>query len=168
VQLNKNLAMDITNKIEKQNSGKLPFWLSFVRIGLGLTLFWKGILFIQDLSGLESMLHGTMLNMPGKGVKIIAYIIPYMNLLGGLFISVGLFTRWAALIQIPILIGAVFFINVATGISINNSELILSVVVLILLVVFVIKGSGYLSADEYFRSYYKAGTESGNLKNFFS
>ena len=39
--------------------------------------------------------------------------------------------------------------------------------VLLLLILFAIKGSGALSADEYFRSYFKAGAEEGNTKRFF-
>jgi len=46
-------------------------------------------------------------------------------------------------------------------------ELALSIITLILLIVFAIKGSGTLSADEFFRTYYKAGTEDGNTKRFF-
>jgi NADH:ubiquinone oxidoreductase subunit 3 (subunit A) len=47
----------------------------------------------------------------------------------------------------------------------STIELLLSIIVLLLLIVFVIKGSGAISADEYFRSYYKAGYESGHTKN---
>jgi hypothetical protein len=49
----------------------------------------------------------------------------------------------------------------------SSFELILSIIVLFLLILFAIKGSGSLSADEYFRSYYKAGNEEGNTKKFF-
>jgi hypothetical protein len=46
-------------------------------------------------------------------------------------------------------------------------ELVLSIVTLLLLILFAIKGSGTLSADEFFRTYYKAGTEDGQTKRFF-
>lgn len=55
--------------------------------------------------------------------------------------------------------------NIKAGES--AAELALSVIVLLLLILFSIKGSGALSADEYFRSYYKAGNEEGNTKRFF-
>jgi uncharacterized membrane protein YphA (DoxX/SURF4 family) len=102
-----------------------------------------------------------------KNTEWIAFLITYLNLLGGLFIAVGLFTKTSCIIQIPILIGAVFFVNTRHGLNQSNSELILSVIVLILLILFSVKGSGVLSADEYFRSYYKAGSEEGNTKKFF-
>ena len=103
-----------------------------------------------------------------KSSHTIAFLIPWVHLLGGFLIAVGLFTRWAALAQVPILIGAIFFVNATGGVHISNPELILSVAVLILAVVFVVKGSGVVSADEYFNSYYKAGTEKGTTEKLFN
>ena len=71
------------------------------------------------------------------------------------------------LLQIPIIIGAIFFVNSKTGMSFSNTELILSVIVFVLLIVFAIKGSGTLSADEFFRSYTKAGLEPGHTQKLF-
>jgi len=153
---------------EKYGLHKLPIWLTFIRIVLGIILCWKGILFIHDSSGLEYMLQSNMHNISSdKDIKILAYVIPYINLLGGLFIASGLYTRWASIIQIPILIGAVILLNTGKGIVVNNYESVLSMIVLILLIVFAVKGSGFISADEFFHSYYKAGTENGNTENFF-
>jgi len=159
--------MKPNNKILKSNSDKHPVWLTLVRVILGFILFWKGIQFIQDTSRLESILQNSGFHLLDKNTRVLAFIIPYVNLLGGLFIASGLFTRWTALIQIPILIGAIIFANMQGGMSFSNNELILSIVTFILLIVFIIKGSGNISADEFFRSYYKAGTENGYTQNFF-
>ena len=37
--------------------------------------------------------------------------ITWSHLLGGFLIIIGLLTRWAALLNIPILMGAIIFIN---------------------------------------------------------
>ena len=154
---------DITEK----TSTSQPRWLTIVRIALGFILFWKGINFIRDSSNLQEMLQRMAIGVIDKNSEWIAFLITYLNLLGGLFIAVGLFTKTSCVVQIPILVGAVFFVNNKHGLNQSNSELILSVIVLILLILFSIKGSGVLSADEYFRSYYKAGSEEGNTKKFF-
>lgn len=154
---------DITEK----TSLTQPRWLTIVRIALGLTLFWKGITFIHDSSDLQSMLQRMKIGVVDKNTEWIAFLITYINLLGGLFITVGLFTKTSSIVQIPILIGAVFFVNTKYGFNQTPSELILSAIVLVLSILFAIKGSGVLSADEYFRSYYKAGSEEGNTKKFF-
>jgi len=155
--------VDITEK----TSIDQPRWLTILRIALGLILFWKGITFIRDSSDLQLMLHRMAIGVVDKNSEWMAFLISYINLLGGLFIVAGLFTRTSCLVQIPILFGAVFFVNTKHGLNQSTSELILSAVVLILLILFAIKGSGVLSADEYFRSYYKAGSEEGHTKKFF-
>jgi len=154
---------DITEK----TSTSQPRWLTIVRIALGLILFWKGITFIRDSSDLHLMLQRMSIGLVDKNAQWIAFLITYLNLLGGLFIVVGLFTKTSSIVQIPILIGAVFFVNTKHGLNQSNSELILSVIVLLLLILFSVKGSGVISADEYFRSYYKAGSEEGHTKKFF-
>jgi len=154
---------DITEK----TSVTQPRWLTIVRIALGFILFWKGINFIRDSSDLSMMLQRMSIGVVNKNSEWIAFLITYLNLLGGLFIAVGLFTKTSCVIQIPILIGAVFFVNTKNGLNQSNTELILSVIVLILLILFSVKGSGVISADEYFRSYYKAGSEEGNTRKFF-
>ncbi|MGH2646164.1 MAG: DoxX family protein [Ginsengibacter sp.] len=158
--------MEETHITEKTSAGQ-PRWLTLVRIVLGFILFWKGISFIRDSSDLQLMLQRMSIGAIDKNSEWIAFLITYVNLLGGLFILVGLFTKTSSLVQIPILIGAVFFVNTKDGLNQSTSELVLSAVVLILLILFAVKGSGVLSADEYFRSYYKAGSEDGNTKKFF-
>jgi putative oxidoreductase len=155
--------MKIERALEK-NKSRQPKWLTIFRIALGLILFWKGISFIHDSLSLEAMVKHTGISTLDKNAGIVTFIITYANLLGGFLIIVGLFTRWASIIQIPILVGAVFLVNVREGIGVSNIELVLSSIVLILLIVFAIKGSGAISADEYFRNYYKAGYESGHTK----
>lgn len=158
--------MKLDSAIKKNSSANQPKWLTIFRIALGLILFWKGISFLRDSSHLQAMMQSTGIGLFDNNAQTFSFIIAYINLLGGLFIAVGLFTRWAALVQIPILIGAVVFVNSKAGMSFSNYELILSIIVLILLIIFVIKGSGVISADEYFRNYYKAGYEPGHTKKF--
>ncbi len=160
------LIMSTITNIEKKDSVTQPKWLTLLRVAVGLILFWKGISFIQDSSRLEAMVQSTGINIFDENAQTVSFLISYLNLLGGFFIAVGLFTRWASLVQIPILIGAIVFVNLKSGLSLSNLELMLSILVLILLTVFVIKGSGVISADEYFRNYYKAGYEQGHTKEF--
>jgi len=80
----------------------------------------------------------------------LAIVITFANLLGGFMLIVGLMTRLVALLQIPILLGAIIFINAQKGGFAAESELGLAVVVLLLLVLFLIEGGGPLSMDGYF------------------
>jgi putative oxidoreductase len=151
---------------EKASSQAFPAWLTFFRIILGLILVAKGISFLYDSTSLETMVHNNGWDMFNSNAQTMAAIITYANLLGGVFIATGFITRWASVVQIPILIGAVIY-NMQEGISFSNPELLLSGITLILLIVFVVKGSGPISADEFFRSYTFAGQEKGHTKKFF-
>lgn len=144
-----------------------PKWLALPRMILGIILILKGIAFFKDSTLIESMVQQTGLSFFDQNAATIAFIITYLNLLGGFFITIGLFTRWICLLQIPILIGAVIFVNSEAGMTTSNPELALSILVLILLIVYVIKGSGPLSADEFFRTYTNAGQKTGYTKKFF-
>ena len=72
------------------------------------------------------------------------------------------------ILQIPILLGAIFFVQDMASVSFANTELLLSIAVFVLLLVFAVKGSGAISADEYFRNYTKAALEPGHTKNLFN
>ncbi|HEY4209233.1 MAG TPA: DoxX family protein, partial [Puia sp.] len=77
-------------------------------------------------------------------------IISTANMLGGFLIMIGLQTRAMCLIQIPILIGAVIFINAQKSGFAPQSEMGLAIVSLLLTILFLIEGSGPLSLDSYF------------------
>lgn len=124
--------------------------LTVLRIALGLILFWKSINFIRDTAIAQTLIEHTGIGVFSVNAAILALVITYLGLLCGFFIAVGLFTKIAAVIQIPILIVAVFFVNIQT-IGEDKLEFFLSVITLFLLILFIIKGSGVFSADEYFR-----------------
>ncbi len=152
---------------KNNNASGQPKWLTMFRIALGFILIWKGFSFFKDSASLEAMLQSGSMDMFNNNAQTIAFIITYINLLGGVFIAVGFFTRLVCFIQLPIIIGAIVFITAKSGMSFSNAELVLTIIVLILLVIFILKGSGVISADEFFRSYNKAGIEPGHTKKFF-
>jgi putative oxidoreductase len=80
----------------------------------------------------------------------LAIIITFANLLGGFMLTVGLMTRLVAMLEIPILAGAIIFINAQKGGFAAESELTLAVVVLLGMIFFLIEGGGPLSLDGYF------------------
>lgn len=157
--------MQETNVTEKTDVQ--PLWFSLLRILLGLILLWKGIVFIRDTALLEQLIERTGVGVFSSNSSTLSFVVSYLSLLCGLFIATGLWTKLSSIIQIPILIVAVFFVNL-NRIESSSIELIISIVTLGLLIFFAFKGSGSLSADEFFRTYYKAGTEDGQTKQFRS
>jgi len=84
-----------------------------------------------------------------------AHYVAFAHLVGGLLIAMGLLTRFAIIFQLPILFFAVFFVNIQQGFffASNNLEFEISLITFILLIVFLIYGSGKLSIDEFMRTH---------------
>lgn len=141
--------MNIIRKIEHWGDVHHAKWLDYLRIILGIVIFGKGVSFISDTSVLQNMItQNNVFGFSGMMISVAIHIVAFAHLVGGILITLGLVTRFAVVIQIPILIFAVFFVNLAPGFSAPNSELWLSAIVLLLLFLFWIVGSGPFSVDE--------------------
>ena len=118
-----------------------PQWMDIVRIVLGVFLCYKGIEFLSDTSVVVKQLSENM-SFGSFVLVLLSHYIVFAHLLGGFLIALGLITRIACLAQIPILLGAIIFINAPEGLWQPFSEIWLSILVLIFLVYFLIAGDG--------------------------
>lgn len=122
--------------------------MDLVRIYLGVALFFKGIYFMANRDALLLIMEkaGSWSIAPAA---IAHYIVP-VHLVGGLLLAVGLLTRVAAIAQLPILIGAVFYVHLPelTLMSVEpRQNLELSALVLFLACLVALHGSGRFSVD---------------------
>jgi uncharacterized membrane protein YphA (DoxX/SURF4 family) len=138
--------MNLLHSVEKWGDTHHPKWLDIIRVVLGIFLVFKGIDFINHMDRLTNLM-GRSRFLGSLSLGLLAHYIVFAHLVGGALIAAGLLTRLACLVQIPVLIGAVFFINSSAGILAPYDVLWLSVIVLLLLVFFLIAGSGPLSVD---------------------
>jgi len=140
--------MNIVQKVEHWGDLHHTKWLDIIRMALGLLILGKGVSFISD-TGVQQewIVQNNTFGFSGLMAVVVLHIVAFVHLVGGLLIMIGLVTRFAVVIQIPILVGAIFFVNMTRGLSFLNSELWLSVIVLLLLILFWIVGSGPYSVD---------------------
>ena len=127
------------------DSGNVAFEL--LRIYLGIGLFIRGVVFISNSGAFMELVGGTQSTWLTSIVLI--HYVALSHLVGGVMIAIGLFTRAAALVQIPVLAGAVFFIHVQGGLIGSAQSLEFSALVLFLLVLLFLWGSGRLSVDRH-------------------
>jgi putative oxidoreductase len=117
-----------------------------VRAYLGIGLFVRGVLFISEPSQMLSYLSSSS-----------SWFVPYAlthyialaHLGGGILLALGLVTRLAALAQLPVLFGAVFWVHSTDGLLSAGQSLEFSALVLMLLGVYLVIGSGPLSLDNW-------------------
>jgi len=137
--------MNLFKKIDAWSEKHHPKWLDILRILLGAVIFVKGYFFIKNTDELLAIMNNS--KFPWVSL-ILAHYVAFAHLVGGFLIAIGLLTRIAILFQLPILIGAVVFINAQQGFFSGSSELMFSIIVLAMLVFFLIEGSGPWSVDE--------------------
>jgi putative oxidoreductase len=120
---------------------------ALIRVYVGMALFVRGWIFIADSEAAIRLVT----DQGGDWLFPIAVIhyVALAHLVGGLMLTLGLFTRVAALVQLPVLIGATFFIHLSEGLVATGQSFELSALVLFLLMVFLIFGSGPWSVDRF-------------------
>lgn len=144
--------MNAVQKMEHWADAHHPQWIDFLRVVLGLFIFYKGVLFISNTDALLETMKNADLQFVNLGL---AHFVAFAHLVGGILIAMGLVTRFAIAFQIPILLGAVLFVNINQGfLSVsNNLEFETSILVLVLLIVFLIFGSGKFSVDHWMKKH---------------
>ncbi|MEP7229912.1 MAG: DoxX family protein [Ginsengibacter sp.] len=136
--------MNILQRLEIWGVSHHPKWMDIIRIALGLFLCYKGVDFLLNMSKLINLMSNR--TSFGSFAYILAgqYVV-FAHILGGIFLILGLFTRFACAIQIPILIGAIFFVSSSPEMLQPYSQLLISILVLLLLIYFLIAGNGLWS-----------------------
>jgi uncharacterized membrane protein YphA (DoxX/SURF4 family) len=115
-----------------------------VRIYLGIALVVRGALFIADPAPILGFIR---VSGDWFWPMAIAHYVALAHVGGGIFLTIGLVTRVAALVQIPPLVGAVFFVHFADGLLQPGQSLELAALVLLLLFTFAVFGAGRLSVE---------------------
>jgi len=138
------------DKINSWGNNHHPLVLDFIRIALGVFILLKGYAFMMNTSYLKMILQqqGWVRLAPVMLTIIISYIV-FVHMAGGLLITLGILTRLCCLLQLPVIIGAIFMSNLF--ISPLNSVLWLAIITCFLLIVFIIVGSGPLSLDRFLK-----------------
>ena len=140
--------MNVVHKIENWGDMHHPMVLDVIRVALGIFLMLKGFAFLDDSAYLKDMIEDqSVVYIPAALLMTAVYYVTFAHLVGGVLIAMGTLTRFACIIQIPIVLVAVFFTDFF--VSPINTMAWPSITALILLVMFTIIGSGPLSLDRY-------------------
>lgn len=137
--------MDVIHGLNKWANAHSYYPIDILRVLLGIFLFIKGLTFLSDMHYLLDL--AKPFGGYGGVMALIHYIAP-AHLVGGVLITFGLLTRWAALAQAPVLLGAIL-VNFLGEMYLTN--LLISSIALVLCLFFMFFGSGKHSADYYFK-----------------
>ncbi|MYD56801.1 MAG: DoxX family membrane protein [Rhodothermaceae bacterium] len=119
-----------------------------LRMYLGLGLLIRGMLFIADANSFMDLVGANSSAMLRSTVLL--HYVAMSHLLGGFMLLTGLLSRIGALIQIPVLVGAVFVEEMAGGLTAGTQGFEIAMLTLFLLILIFLYGSGKISSDHYF------------------
>ena len=125
-----------------------PKWMDIVRILLGIAIFIKGIIFIQNPHALLEILDNSSIS---GWTFIVEHHVAFTYLVGGILISIGLITRVAIIFELPVFFGSIYCSLTHHGFFSVFTDLAFSIVMFILLLVFLVWGPGNFSVDSYMK-----------------
>lgn len=130
--------MNIFTSFSTSLDAKTETAYGLIRIFLGIVLAIRGWLI---LSSPESILE------LGVNRELFVWVsfIGISHIVGGILLCIGFLARLGALIQIPILFSAIFFVHAHTKLMMGGQSIELAALVLFLLCVFFTFGAGSLS-----------------------
>ena len=129
----------MVQRVEHWGDTHHPQWLDIVRILLGAFLCYKGVDFLMNMGSMLGLITNRM-SFGSFTEMMMGNYISFAHILGGILLILGVLTRFACLLQIPILLGAVFFVN--TALYRPFSETLLAILILLLLILFLVVGNG--------------------------
>ncbi|MEO7265478.1 MAG: DoxX family protein [Ferruginibacter sp.] len=133
--------MNYIQKIERWGDAHHSRYMDIVRIALGLFLCYKAIFFLNNMSALIGLMGNNNMGIKSFNVVFLGQFIVIIHLMGGLLIAIGIHTRLAALVQIPILVGALILMN-NSNVFVTVWDTAITVITLLLLIFFAIIGNG--------------------------
>lgn len=136
--------MNYLQRLEFWGEHHHPKYMDVLRIAFGIFLLFKGIEFANNTAQLALMVSGqgsfnTFLQ------SIIVHYVLFAHIAGGFLIAVGLLTRLACIIQIPIVLGAIVFVR--WDMMQHFSAFMISLLTLLLLIYFLVIGNGPWSLE---------------------
>ena len=141
--------MNALQKIEYWADHHHPVWLDAKRIILGLVLITKGIAFISNRQEIIHRLSTSSTGMSELAAFYAAHYVIVVFIVGGLFVAIGFITRWALLFQLPAMLGEIIMVNFHRNFFALNSQLNYQILVLVLMMFFILYGSGKISFDHW-------------------
>jgi putative oxidoreductase len=153
------VAMERVDRLRDWVESQRDLAFEIVRIFLGLVLFAQGVYFVSHVGEVRSLLDRGGVHLDFTSAVALGHYVALAHLGGGFLLALGMMTRLAAAVQIPVLLGAVFLVHLRAGLFGPGQNLELAVLVLLLLALCVFHGGGRLSVDAYLTRHLQPPTE---------
>lgn len=137
--------MNSIERLEQWGEAHHPRYMDIIRIAFGVFLAAKGVEFAANMHEFDELV-ARQVPFSGFVLILVTHYVVFAHIAGGFMVATGLLTRLACMAQIPVIIGALIFVN--WDVMGHFSGFLLALLTLVLLVWFFIIGSGPWSLDK--------------------
>ncbi len=136
--------MELLDDLKRWLDGHRHLAMDLVRIYLGIGLMVMGVEFILERQALVGSLSASSISWSAGAL---AHLVILVHLGAGLMLTLGLYTRLAAAAFVPLVIGALLFVQGPASWVAVHTDFKFSLLILALLLALTVRGSGPLSVD---------------------
>jgi putative oxidoreductase len=104
---------------------------------------WDKVFGEMGVSGFAGMLTDLSVPLP----EIVAYIVSYGEIIGGIMLIIGAWTHWVSKFYIVVMLGAIFLVHFQNGYNVMNGGYEYQLLLLVLGFFFMTNGAGKWSLD---------------------
>lgn len=104
--------MEPRNVAHKAELARQPLWLEIIRILLAIVILWKGIEFVSNINAFSVVMRESAMGVAFL-LSLLVHLIIIAHILGGMALFTGKYIRLACLAQMPVLLIALLFKNLA-------------------------------------------------------
>lgn len=91
-----------------------PLWLEITRIVLSIVILWKGLEFVANIHVFTELMMNSSIPVAIL-LSILIHLIIVAHILGAIALFTGSYVRMACLLQMPVIIMALLFKNLAAS-----------------------------------------------------
>lgn len=128
------LSHHVTHKGEKRH----PLWLEITRIVLSIVILWKGLEFVANIHKFTDLMMNSSIPVAIM-ISVLVHLIIVAHILGAIALFTGTYVRLACILQMPVIIMALVFKNLADNILNPYAAVWVSVAILCALVLVLLR-----------------------------
>jgi putative oxidoreductase len=141
------MNLEAIRRLGTEFDERCDYGYGLLRVYLGVGLCVRGAMFISHPEYLTQFVRTGDWLVPA----MLMHYVGIAHVIGGIMLCLGLYTRLASAVQLPIMFVAVFFVHLGEGLMSPGQSFELSGLVFFMLAVFSVFGSGRLSLDYYLK-----------------
>lgn len=128
----------LSHNVTERGDRRHPLWLEIMRIVLSIVILWKGLEFVANIHKFTDLMMNSSIPVAVL-LSVLVHLIIVAHILGAIALFTGTYVRLACLLQMPVILMALVFRNLADNVLNPYAAVWVSVAILCALVLVVLR-----------------------------